>query len=204
MAHARDRASLMFLLMQGTACEFLRNKAEPGPCPSGCQRQVQAMSDISQTLFVSKGHLARPLSKKSASQDLSPGERLKCLDIVHLGRHDSWRGLAALKESLSFSLHFKAAITHQQHLFRPWLWWASRGTPASSTATPNSLQAETHHPSTQINTWGTWATPNYSGFSWLFGARHWYCSALRLVSRRGQKNKRCIWRVSVCSVEARS
>lgn len=75
MAHARDRASLMFLLMQGTACEFLRNKAEPGPCSSGCHRQVQAMSDIAQS--VSKGHLARPLSKESASQDLEPWREIK-------------------------------------------------------------------------------------------------------------------------------
>lgn len=77
MARARDRASLMFFLMQGTACEFLRNKAEPGPWPSGCQRQVQAMSDLSQTLFVSKGHLARPLPKEGVSQDLEPWGEIK-------------------------------------------------------------------------------------------------------------------------------
>lgn len=77
MAHARDRASLMFFLVQGTACEFLKNKAEPGPCPSGCQRQVQAMSDLSQALFVSKGHLARPLSKESVSQNLEPWGEIK-------------------------------------------------------------------------------------------------------------------------------
>lgn len=77
MAHARDRASLMFFLVQGTACEFLKNKAEPGPCPSGCQRQVQAMSDLSQALFVSKGHLARPLSKEGVSQNLEPWGEIK-------------------------------------------------------------------------------------------------------------------------------
>lgn len=112
MAHARDRASLMFVLMQGTACEFLRNKAEPCLCPSGCQRQFQAMSNLSQTLFVSKGHLARLCLRKVSARTLSPGERLKYLDIVHLGRGGSWKGLAALKESFSSTLHLKDTITH--------------------------------------------------------------------------------------------
>lgn len=112
MAYARDRASLMFVLMQGTACELLRNKAEPCLCLSGCQRQFQAMSNPSQTLFVSKGHLARLCLRKVSARTLSPGERLKYLDIVDLGRGGSWKGLAALKESFSFTLHLKGAITH--------------------------------------------------------------------------------------------
>lgn len=197
MACARDRASLIFL-KQGTVCEILRDKAEPGPCPSGCQRQVQAMADLSQTLFVSNGHLARPLSKEGVSQDLEPWGEIKmswyCASWQRwlMERPCSSEGKPFLQPPFQGCNYPPAASVPPLALMS-----LRRN---NCFLRSKSLQAQTHHPSTQINTWGTWATPNCSGFSWLFGARHWYCSALRPISRWGQRNKGCIWRVSKCAV----
>lgn len=98
VACARARASLMLFLMQGTAREFLRNKSETCPCPSGCQRPFQVMSDLSQTLCPRDTWLSLCLRTVSA-RTLSPGDRLKCLDTVHLGRDGSWKTLAALRKA---------------------------------------------------------------------------------------------------------